>query len=98
MNTGRIRVLVADDEAAVRAAVVALIRAEPNLELVGEAANATDAVAIAAAEQPDVAVTLHPAGEDVARQRQRRVERPPAHLAEALSYRRVALGTELAAR
>src|SRR6185312_17126759 len=56
VTAGRIRVLVPEDEASVRAALVALIRTEPNLELVGEAANATDAIAIAAAEQPDVAV------------------------------------------
>ena len=56
MRTGRIRVLIAEDEASVRAALAALIRTEPNLELVGEAANATDAIAIAAEEQPDVAV------------------------------------------
>jgi len=56
VSTGRIRVIVAEDEASVRAALVALIRTEPNLELVGEASNATDAIAIAAAEQPDVAV------------------------------------------
>jgi EAL domain-containing protein (putative c-di-GMP-specific phosphodiesterase class I)/DNA-binding NarL/FixJ family response regulator len=55
-TTQRIRVLVAEDEPSVRAALVALIQAEPNLELVGEAANATDAITIAGAQRPDVAV------------------------------------------
>src|SRR5919204_1012772 len=52
----RIRVLVAEDEPSVRAALVALIQAEPSLELVGEAAAAPEAIALAAAERPDVAV------------------------------------------
>lgn len=51
-----IRVLVAEDEPSVRAALAALIRAEPSFELVGEVANATDAIDVAEIEQPDVAV------------------------------------------
>ena len=51
-----IRVLVAEDEPSVRAALAALIRAEPSFELVGEVANATDAIDVAEQEQPDVAV------------------------------------------
>src|SRR5919204_4197839 len=52
----RIRVLVAEDEPSVRAALVALIQAEPSLELVGEASAAPEAVALATKHQPDVAV------------------------------------------
>src|ERR687888_464228 len=52
----RIRVLVAEDEPSVRAALVALIQAEPSLELVGEAAAAPEAIALATKHQPDVAV------------------------------------------
>jgi EAL domain-containing protein (putative c-di-GMP-specific phosphodiesterase class I)/CheY-like chemotaxis protein len=52
----RIRVLVAEDEPSVRAALAGLIRAEPGLELVGEAADAGAAVELADAEKPDVAV------------------------------------------
>ena len=51
-----IRVLVAEDDPSVRAALVALIRVEPSFELVGEVANATDAIDVAAEQQPDVAV------------------------------------------
>jgi EAL domain-containing protein (putative c-di-GMP-specific phosphodiesterase class I)/CheY-like chemotaxis protein len=51
-----IRVLVAEDEPSVRAALVGLIRAEPSFELVAEVANAIDAIEAAAAYEPDVAV------------------------------------------
>ncbi|MFL5946673.1 MAG: EAL domain-containing protein [Gaiellaceae bacterium] len=51
-----IRVLVAEDEPSVRAALVGLIRAEPTLDLVAEVANAVDAIEAAAAHEPDVAV------------------------------------------
>ena len=52
----RIRVLVAEDDPAVRAALVGLIQAEPAFELVGEVSRADDAVAQAEKHQPDVAV------------------------------------------
>ena len=55
-SRARIRVLVAEDEPSVRAALVALIQAEPSLELVGEAAAAPEAIALATKHQPDVAV------------------------------------------
>ncbi|MCU1472671.1 response regulator transcription factor [Amnibacterium sp.] len=49
-----IRVLVADDQAMVRAGFAALLAAQPDLEVVGEAENGAEAVRLAAAEQPDV--------------------------------------------
>ncbi len=52
----QIRVLVAEDDPAVRAALVGLIQAEPSLELVGETSSAAAAIDLAAQEQPDVAV------------------------------------------
>lgn len=52
----RIRVLVAEDDAGVRAALVGLIQVEPSFELVGEVSSASDAVEVAAKQQPDVAV------------------------------------------
>jgi EAL domain-containing protein (putative c-di-GMP-specific phosphodiesterase class I)/DNA-binding NarL/FixJ family response regulator len=51
-----IRVLVAEDDPAVRGALVGLIQAEPSFELVGETASAADAIDLAEQEQPDVAV------------------------------------------
>ena len=52
----RIRVLVADDEPAVRAALAELIEAEATLELVGTASDAQEAIEGVIRERPDVAL------------------------------------------
>jgi DNA-binding NarL/FixJ family response regulator len=49
-----IRVLVVDDQDLIRAGLVALLRAAPGVEVVGEAADGDQAVARAAAVRPDV--------------------------------------------
>ncbi|MER6348186.1 response regulator [Streptomyces sp. NPDC001595] len=49
-----IRVLVVDDQFLVRSGLVALLRAAPGMEVVGEAADGTEAVAMAAKTRPDV--------------------------------------------
>jgi DNA-binding NarL/FixJ family response regulator len=49
-----IRVLLADDQALVRAGFRVLIESEPDLEVVGEAADGREAHERAVAEQPDV--------------------------------------------
>ncbi|NUS64629.1 MAG: response regulator transcription factor [Saccharothrix sp.] len=49
-----IRVLVADDQALIRAGLVALFTAAPGFEVVGEAADGEQAVALAARTSPDV--------------------------------------------
>ena len=49
-----IRVLIADDQALVRAGFRLLIDVTPDLVAVGEAADGTEAVALARREQPDV--------------------------------------------
>ncbi|NUR92650.1 MAG: response regulator transcription factor [Nonomuraea sp.] len=49
-----IRVLVADDHAAVRAGIVLILDGAPDLEVIGEAADGAEAVAMARAERPDV--------------------------------------------
>ncbi|HUY71096.1 MAG TPA: EAL domain-containing protein [Gaiellaceae bacterium] len=54
MKKTRLRVLVAEDDPEVRAALAELIDGEPSLKLVGAAADATEAIALAASEQPDV--------------------------------------------
>ena len=51
---GVIRVLVADDHALVRAGLVSLLRALANVEVVGQAANGREAVALSARERPQV--------------------------------------------
>ncbi|MFI6976967.1 response regulator [Embleya sp. NPDC050154] len=51
-----IRVLLADDDALVRGGLKALLRAEPGIEVVGEAANGVEAVRAALALKPDVVV------------------------------------------
>lgn len=51
-----ITVLIADDQAELRAALVDLVAAEERLELVGEAHNADEAISLAGREHPDVAL------------------------------------------
>ena len=49
-----IRVLVADDHPVVRSGIVGLLAGEPDLDVVGEAGDGQEAVALAAALAPDV--------------------------------------------
>ncbi|WP_157007570.1 response regulator [Agromyces laixinhei] len=49
-----IRIVVADDHPIVRAGIVGLLESERGLEVVGEAADGADAVAVAASERPDL--------------------------------------------
>jgi DNA-binding NarL/FixJ family response regulator len=49
-----IRVAVADDQALVRSGFVVLLRSDPDIEVVGEAANGREAVDLVALERPDV--------------------------------------------
>lgn len=53
---GTIRVALADDHAVLRAGLRALIDDEPDLTVVGEAANGTEAVALVERLRPDVVV------------------------------------------
>ena len=47
-------VVVADDQALVRSGFTMLLSGEPDIEVVGEASNGAEAVALAASEHPDV--------------------------------------------
>jgi DNA-binding NarL/FixJ family response regulator len=49
-----IRVVVADDQALVRSGFTMLLSGEADIEVVGEAGNGAEAVALAASERPDV--------------------------------------------
>jgi EAL domain-containing protein (putative c-di-GMP-specific phosphodiesterase class I)/CheY-like chemotaxis protein len=53
---GRIRVLIAEDEPSVREALAALIKSEPDLDLVAAAGDAVQAIDLARRYRPDVAV------------------------------------------
>jgi two-component system nitrate/nitrite response regulator NarL len=53
-GTKTIRVLLIDDHAVVRAGLRMLIESRPGIEVVGEADNYLDAVAVTAREQPDI--------------------------------------------
>ncbi|MEH6378398.1 response regulator transcription factor [Streptomyces sp. KLMMK] len=51
-----VKVLVADDEAMIRAGVCAILSADPGIEVVAEAADGHEAVEAARAHRPDVAL------------------------------------------
>jgi two-component system response regulator DesR len=56
MNTPRIRLLIADDQALVRGAMAALLNLEPDLEVVAEVGRGDEVVAAARANDVDVAL------------------------------------------
>jgi len=56
MNTP-IRILIADDQPMVRAGLRMILELEPDIDIVGEAADGNEAVAVAAATEPDVILT-----------------------------------------
>jgi DNA-binding NarL/FixJ family response regulator len=53
-TTTRVRILIADDHAMVRAGLRMLIEQQPHLHVVGEAGDVSSVVGLAAREQPDV--------------------------------------------
>jgi two-component system, NarL family, response regulator DesR len=56
VNTPRIRLLIADDQALVRGAMAALLNLEPDLEVVAEVGRGDEVVAAARANDVDVAL------------------------------------------
>jgi DNA-binding NarL/FixJ family response regulator len=50
----KIRVLITDDHALFRQGIKTLVGSEPDMEIVGEAANAAEAIALAAEAKPDI--------------------------------------------
>ena len=55
-TTGAVRVLLVDDHAVVRLGLRTLLGAEPDIEVVGEAASAAEALTASARLAPDVVV------------------------------------------
>ncbi|HEX8629892.1 MAG TPA: response regulator, partial [Catenuloplanes sp.] len=56
MTSAPIRVLLADDEHLIRGAMAALLGLEDDLSVVGQASTGTEALAMARAIRPDVAI------------------------------------------
>ena len=56
MTGGGLRVIVADDERPARRFLVGLLKASPGVEIVGEASNGMEAVAMIEAERPSLAL------------------------------------------
>lgn len=80
-----IRILLVDDHVVVRAGLRMLIETQPGLQVVGEAGNRTDALAVAAREQPDIILLDLDLGGDIA------LDCIPALLAVAKQARMVIL-------
>jgi DNA-binding NarL/FixJ family response regulator len=51
-----IRILLADDHVVMRSGLRLLLERQPNLEVIGEAADGQEAVRLAAAEKPEVVI------------------------------------------
>ncbi|GGQ18975.1 response regulator [Actinomadura coerulea] len=54
--TAKLRIIVVDDHTVMRAGVVALLAADPGIEIVGEAGDGREAIALAERLRPDVAL------------------------------------------
>ena len=87
-NAGRIRVLCADDHPLVRKGIAALIAAEPDVLLVGEASNGSEAVQQFRLLRPDVTLMdlRMPGMDGIAAVRIIRQETPDARIIALTSY------------
>lgn len=84
----RIRVLIAEDESAVREALADLVSSDPDMDVVGTAADAQEAIDIAIKEHPDVALVdvKMPAGGGSRAAREIRRESPQTHVVALSAY------------
>jgi signal transduction histidine kinase len=85
---GRIRVLIAEDEPAVRDAMADLVASDPAMEVVGTACDADEAIQVATAEKPDVALidVKMPAGGGPRAAREIRKESPQTQVVALSAY------------
>jgi signal transduction histidine kinase len=84
----RIRVLIAEDEPAVREAMADLVASDPSMDVVGTAADAEEAIQIARTEKPDVALVdvKMPAGGGPRATREIRRESPQTQIVALSAY------------
>ncbi len=84
----RIRVLIADDEAAVREAIADLVSSDPDMEVAGTAEDADEAIAVARDVQPDVALidVKMPGGGGARAAREIREVSPQTHVVALSAY------------
>jgi len=86
--TAVIRVLVADDHPVVRAGLTGMLAAEPDLQVVGEAASGPEAVALAADLRPDVVLMdlRMPGGDGVSATARIRADLPEVRVMVLTTY------------
>ncbi len=84
----RIRVLVAEDEEAVREALVDLLSSDATIEVVGSAKDADEAIEMAAESKPDVALVdvKMPGGGGARAAREIRTNSPQTHVVALSAY------------
>lgn len=84
----RIRVLVAEDEEAVREALVDLLTSDAAIDVVGSAKDADEAIEMAASSKPDVALVdvKMPGGGGVRAAREIRANSPQTHVVALSAY------------
>jgi signal transduction histidine kinase len=84
----RIRVLVAEDEEAVREALVDLLSSDATIDVVGSAKDADEAIEMAAESKPDVALVdvKMPGGGGARAAREIRINSPQTHVVALSAY------------
>ncbi len=84
----RVRVLIAEDEGAVREALADLVSSDPAMDVVGTAKDADEAIEVARREKPDVALldVKMPAGGGPRAAREIRKESPQTHVVALSAY------------